>query len=192
VRIDVKRAATRVWHWFGARANDECALRFAAHTIGIRHGEPDLVRRVGLEIENAAGEHVRHNHVDARFAVDAFALEAQQRQRRLPVRLAPLAERHGDGRIAVVVALHEPFEPEIQERRRLDHQLAGHGHVGQRGPTARDDTGPGLGRLRECGCVVSARCAEHHKQDETARAFPRRSCRMVQSEQIVPRMAGAL
>ena len=52
-------------------------------------------------------------------------LQPQQRQRRLPAGLARLPVRHLDGGGAVGVAVDEPLEAEIDERRRLDEELSG-------------------------------------------------------------------
>ncbi len=57
--------------------------------------------------------------------VDPFALQTQQRQRGQPLAVAGLAIGDGDGRVPIIVAVDEPFEPEIDQRRRIDHELAG-------------------------------------------------------------------
>ena len=56
--------------------------------------------------------------------IDPLALQAQQRQALFPLALALAAIRHFDRGIAIVVALDEPFEAEIDQRRRVDHQFA--------------------------------------------------------------------
>ena len=56
---------------------------------------------------------------------DALALQPQQRQRRLPLGVAVLAIRHVDAGVAVVVALDEPLEAEVDQRRRFDQEFAG-------------------------------------------------------------------
>ena len=66
--------------------------------------------------------------VELRAAVDPLALQPQQRQRLLPSRLALLPVRHLDRGVAVVVAVDEPFEAEIDQRRRIDDEFAG-GHT---------------------------------------------------------------
>jgi hypothetical protein len=57
--------------------------------------------------------------------VDAFTLETQQRQRGQPLAVAGLAIGNGDRRVPIIIAVDEPFEPEVDQRRRIDHELAG-------------------------------------------------------------------
>ena len=101
----------------------------AANAVGIGDREPRFVLRVGREIENAAREHVRRHDVDARLAVDALAMQAQQGQGWAPGALAAFAKRNGDAGVTVVVAFDPPLEAEIDERGRLDDELAGHDGV---------------------------------------------------------------
>ena len=119
----MKHTAARIRLWLPSRAHRHDPAAFALHAIGIRHRQPDVVRRAGLEIEHASREHVGRDQIDPRLGVDALALQPQQRQRGLPRRLALLAEGDVDGRIAIRVALNEPLEAEIDERRRIDHEL---------------------------------------------------------------------
>ena len=150
VRIDVKDAPTGPGLGLRARAHGQYALGRAAHAVGIRHHEADFVFRVGFEVEHTAGEHVRRDQVDARFCVDAFALQAQQRHGLSPpgLSLRPVRDRHG--RIAVRILLDEPFEPEIVQGRRFGQQLPGHDGFrrrGRRGLIGRD-LGPGRSRCQ--------------------------------------------
>jgi hypothetical protein len=88
-----------------------------------------LVGGAGVEVEDAAGEHVRRDDVDARLAVDALPLQPQQGESRLPRRLTGFAKRDGDAGVAVLVALYEPLKAEIDQRRRLDQQFTGYRRV---------------------------------------------------------------
>ena len=88
------------------------------------------------------------DHVELRAAVDALALQAQQRQRRASTRVSPCFRYDtATARVAVVVAVDEPFEAEVDQRRRIDDELARHGGV-------RVDRRRRLatGRLRRRGC----------------------------------------
>ena len=125
-------AATGIRLWLRSRAHGHDSLRWPADALRIRHDEARLVRRVGLEIEDAAREHVRRDDVHARLGVDPLALEPQQRQRRLPLARARLPERHLHARVAIGVALDEPLESEVDERGRLDEQLARRHHLRRR------------------------------------------------------------
>jgi hypothetical protein len=105
----------------GSRA----ALVIGAHQafergLDLLAGKP---MRIDVEF-TAAGKHVRHDDVDARFAVDPFPVQAQQRQTRPPVAGALLPKRDGHAGVAILVALYQPFETEIDQCRRLDEELA--------------------------------------------------------------------
>lgn len=93
------------------------------HAIRIGHHEPRLIFRVRLQIEDAPGEHVRNDHVENVATENPLTLEAQQWERRRPTRLALLAIRDLHRGVPVVVALDEPFEAEVDQRRRLDQEL---------------------------------------------------------------------
>ena len=110
VRIDVKHASAARSHRLGARADDGRALGVAANAVGIGDREPRFVLRAGREIENAAREHVRRHDVDARLAVDALAMQAQQGQGWAPGALAAFAKRNGNAGVTVVVAFDPPLE----------------------------------------------------------------------------------
>ena len=138
----MEHAATGVGLWLGSRANGHDALSRPAHAVGIGHDETGFVRRIGFEVQDAAGKHVRRNHVDARFGVDPLPAEAQQRQCRFPLARARLPVGHLDGRVAVVVSLDEPLEAEIEERRRFDHELPGNHHLRGRDDLPQADPAP--------------------------------------------------
>jgi hypothetical protein len=55
--------------------------------------------------------------------VDPFALQTEEWQSLLPLRLALFAVRHLYLRIAIVVALNEPFKAKIDQRRVIDDEL---------------------------------------------------------------------
>ncbi len=61
----------------GTCAHGHDTLDWTANAVRIRHHEARLIGRVRFEIEDAAGEHVRCDHVDSRLGVNALALEAQ-------------------------------------------------------------------------------------------------------------------
>ena len=102
------------------------------HAVRIATGRTALHTPYRFEIEDAAGEHVRRDDVELLALLDAFALQAQQRQAASSGR-RPLAVGHVNGRVAVVVALDEPLEPQVDQRRRLDEELAGRDRTAGRG-----------------------------------------------------------
>ena len=119
----MKDAAALVGLGLGSGADRDHAAAFAANSIGIGHHELCFVCRVRFEIQDAAGKHVGSNDIDLRRLIDAFALQPQHRQSRLPGGLALLPVRHGYCRIAIFVALNEPLETEIDEGRRIDQEF---------------------------------------------------------------------
>src|ERR1019366_5671801 len=77
---------------FLAGAQSEALLRFAFHAVGIGEDEAAFVVSAGLEIQDAAGEHVgRGVVVEVAAAVarcapaDVFVLEAKYGERRAPL-----------------------------------------------------------------------------------------------------------
>ena len=102
--------------------------RGTGNPVRIGHDEARFVGRVRLEVEDAAGKHVRQRQVEDVRLDDPLTLQAQQRHGLLPRRLTGLAIRHRDRRVAVGVAFNHPFEAEVDERRRIDDQFAG-GHA---------------------------------------------------------------
>ena len=132
VGIDVEHPPLRVRHRLGARPHRHGPVGLADHAVGIGHHEARLVRRVGLEVEDAPREHVRHDDVELVPHEDPLALQAQERERRRPRRLALPAVGHLHRRVPVVVALDEPFEAEVDQRRRLDEELSRRDRVPRR------------------------------------------------------------
>src|SRR5262249_60776356 len=57
--IDVIRLAAGGGLRLGARVCGQRALRVAPDTVWVREGGPEVVVRVGLQVEHATGEHVR-------------------------------------------------------------------------------------------------------------------------------------
>ena len=88
--------------------------------------------------------------------VDPFALQPQQRQTLLPLGLALFAVRHLDLRVAIVVALNDPFEAEVDQRGMVDDELA---------RLDLDDH-----RLRRGPVAKAGRC-EHGQRDEQRHLF---------------------
>ena len=123
VRVDMERPPITRGHWLRPRADGDDLARFAAHAVRISQHELRLVARAGLEIQDAAGKHVRHGDVDLPPGLDALSIEPQQRQPRSPRRLAGLPIRHVNSRRVVGVALDQPLKPEIDQRRRVDDKF---------------------------------------------------------------------
>ena len=116
-------------HRLGTRAHGHRLRRVrrrSADAVGIGHHEARFVGGVRLEIQDAAGEHVRRDQVEDVALVDACSpCRRDQRHRRSPGGLALLAVRDLDAGIAIGVAVDVPFEAEVDERRVLDDELAG-------------------------------------------------------------------
>jgi len=126
----MERASTRRHLRFGARPDGHDTLRPARDPVGIGEREARLVRRVLVEIEEAARKLVGSRVVE-RLAVDgALAVEAQQRQTLAPGRIARTTVLHGHGGVAIGVTLNAPFETERDQRRRLDDERAGSDAIG--------------------------------------------------------------
>ena len=102
--IDVQHPSLRVRDRLGPRPHGHGPAGLADHAVGIGHHEPRLVRRVGLQVEDASGEHVRRDDVELRPHEDPLTLEAQERERRRPDGLALPAIRDIHRGVAVVVA----------------------------------------------------------------------------------------
>ena len=127
-RIDVIDLAARGRLRLGTRADGDRLRRVRGRTadaVRIGQHEARLVGGVGLEVEDAAGEHVRRDEVEHVRLRDPLALQAQQRHARLPRGLAGLPVGHVHARIAIGVAVDQPLEAEVDERRRIDDELAG-------------------------------------------------------------------
>ena len=114
----------------GARAHrDDRARVLPLDAVGIGQHEARFVLGAGLEIEDAAGKHVRR-HVLERVLVDALVADAQQRQA-LPSRSA----RRSCGRTTATVALRlsspsmRHSKPSEMQRRRFGDELAGSGLI---------------------------------------------------------------
>ena len=138
--IDVEHPPLRVRYRLGARPHGHRPAGLSDHAVGIGHHEPRLVRRVGLQVEDAPREHVRNDDVELISDEDPLALQAQEGQRRRPLRLALPAIRRLHRRVPVVVALDGPFEAEVDQRRRLDQELSRRDRVLRRiGPLRQYD-----------------------------------------------------
>ena len=109
-------------------------LLFTGDAVGIAQHELRFIGGVRLEVENASGKHVGHGDVIDRFADDPFTLQTQQRKACVPAGL-PACGRSPPLRITVVVAIDEPLEAEIDERRRIDDELASGGAIAGRPST---------------------------------------------------------
>jgi hypothetical protein len=66
-------------HRLGARPDAHDLAALTGHAVGIRCPKADLVDRVGLEVEHAAGEHIWRRHVELPALHDPLALQPQQR-----------------------------------------------------------------------------------------------------------------
>ena len=141
VGIDVEHPPLRVRRRLGARSHRHRPAGVAAHAVGVGHHEPRLVRRVGFEVEDAPREQVGHDDVELVADEDPLALQAQEGQRRQPLRLALPAIRHLHRGVAVVVALDGPLEAEVDQGRRLDQQFSRRDRVRRRIRPLRQDDG---------------------------------------------------
>ena len=103
-------------------------LGLAVDAVGIGQHQAAFVIGPRLEIEDASGEHVRHDVLERVF-VDPFVIQAEQRQPLFPRLLALLAIEDRDGGVVVVVAIDVPFKTQGNERRAFGDELAGGGPV---------------------------------------------------------------
>ncbi|MEO8255879.1 MAG: hypothetical protein ABI868_00900 [Acidobacteriota bacterium] len=94
--------------------------RSARRRVRVRQPQPNVIRRVGFEVEHAAREHVRRHVMKGCALLHCFGLQPKQRQTVTPRRVAGPAPRHSDGRIAVVVALNAPLDADRLRRRQLE------------------------------------------------------------------------
>ena len=85
--------------------------RFRA-AVGIGQSQFDFVGRVGLHVEDAAGEFVRPG-----VALVGAGRDAPQVQPLRPIRIAHPAVANADGCVQVVVARDEPFDGDVVDRR---------------------------------------------------------------------------
>src|SRR5262249_28279260 len=97
----------------GPRVDGNRFLRITGHAVWIGEHKSRFVRRVGLEIENAAGKHVRRDDIELKAVVDVLALQPEERKRIHPSTFPNLAIGDGDGRVSIVIAVDEPLETEI-------------------------------------------------------------------------------
>ncbi len=105
-------------------------LGLAVDAIGIGQHQAAFVIGPRLQIEDAPGEHVRHDVLE-RIFVDPLVIQAQQRQPLFPRLLALLAIENRDGGVMVVVAIDVPFETQGNKRRAFGDEFAGAGPVGR-------------------------------------------------------------
>ena len=143
--IDVEDAPARVGFRFGARGHGDALLRLAGDAVRIAERELAFVAGGGLEIQDAAGKAFGHGvgHALA-VAVDPFAADAQQRERRAPGGRARLAEADLDGGIPVGVPFDGPFKAEVQQRGVFDMETARAGGVlGREGAGGEEKQGSG-------------------------------------------------
>ena len=115
-------------HWDLARL-DRDGLNVGA-AVGIRQRQPDVVCRVRVEEEHAAGEHVR-----------AVVVDAHERQRRAPAGGAGNPEIHGRSRIVIGIAADRPFDADRRDRRITSYR-AGRRRIRLRGEDRRTHAAP--------------------------------------------------
>jgi hypothetical protein len=126
-RIDMDRAAADRGLRLRPRAHLHVLNRCSRDAVRILHRQTDFVLGVGLKIDDASrkaiGNRIRRAH-------DTFAAHAQEWHPVLPGRLAcdAVADRHAG--IAIFIAGDVPLEPEADQRRWFDHELAGCYSVG--------------------------------------------------------------
>jgi hypothetical protein len=75
--IDVIRRASCEGFRLGARAYGDDTLRLSGDTVGVREREAHLVLGILVELEHAAGEHVRRRVVERLDVERALVLHAQ-------------------------------------------------------------------------------------------------------------------
>lgn len=127
-RIDMKYSPSRVGLRFGPRSHHH-GLGYgpsglAGQAVWIRHNEPSLIFCIGLQIQDAAREHIRRDDVeDTLILVDPFALQAQKGQSAFPLRISTLTVRHLHLRIPVIVAFDQPFKAKVDQGRVIDDEL---------------------------------------------------------------------
>ena len=173
-RVDVIGLAAGGGHRLRARADGHDLRRVrrrAVDAVGIRHHEARLVGGAGFEIEDAAGKHVRRDEVEDVALEDLLAVQPRQRHRLVPGGLALLAVRDLDAGIAIGVAVDVPLEPEVDQRRMLDDELARRDfRVSLRGHrTVRKAREEESGRKEGC----AHRCADYSARRSAARASRR-------------------
>ena len=98
--------------------------RRSVDAVGIGHDEARLVRGARLQIQDAAGKHVRRDEIEHVPLEHLFAVEPRQRHRLAPGGLALLPERDVHARVPIGVAVDVPLEAEVDERRMFDHEFA--------------------------------------------------------------------
>ena len=106
----MKNPAAFIGLWFRSGANCNDASAFTANSIGIRHDELCLVRRIRIEIQDAACKHVGSNDIHLGRLINPFTFQTEKGQCRFPRRLAFLPVRYGYRRVAILIALNEPLE----------------------------------------------------------------------------------
>ena len=164
----MKDPSAGIRHRLAAGSGFDGAHGFARNTVGIAEFEANLVIRAGLEVEEAAREHVRRGVVERLPEHGPLAVEPEQRQTVAPVRLAPLPVHDGDFGVAVIVAFDVPLEAEGDQCRRLDDELARPHRVPPLGGGIRrgqyEERGAKRRRLQVCerggsgGCRTRAAC----------------------------------
>jgi hypothetical protein len=124
---DVVRRTVLGRDGLGNRSRRERLRRLAA--VGVIQGQLQLVCRVRLEEQDAAGEEPRavgQVQLRAVLLVLVLALLHAEQRRTLPPRApAGLAVVDADGGVLVVVAADDPVRPQAVQRRRVQHRLAG-------------------------------------------------------------------
>jgi hypothetical protein len=137
----MKHPAAGVRHGLWPCPYRQVFRRLAGHAVRIAQRQPDFIRRVRLEIEDAACEHVRCNHIQPVALKDFFILKAEKRQRFFPLRFAlfPIGNVHRC--VAIGVAVDEPLKAEIDESGWIDQEFTGRNSVGVlRGRAGSDRT----------------------------------------------------
>src|SRR5205823_4119591 len=120
-RIHVIRLASGSRLGFRTRVDRYDVFGSTGYAIGIGENQAALVVGAGLQIEDAAGEHVGHN-VLQRVFIDALVIHAEHGQAFLPGGFAFLAIEDRGGSIVVVIAIDVPFETERNERGTFDDE----------------------------------------------------------------------
>ena len=116
------------------------------HAVGIAQDEETLVLGIRLQIDDAAGEHVRADHVEADVLQGPLPLQAEEVHPLLPLRSALLSVEDLDAGGPVVVAVDAPLESEVVQRGGLDeeidrpHAVARRGRIGESGEGAQCDS----------------------------------------------------
>ena len=104
---------------------------FALYPVRVPQLEPGFVLSIGLQVEDASGEHLGHRVLEAQVrAEDSLAAQPQQRHSLFPAALAGLAVGDIHDGVAVLVPADLPLETKANQGGTLENELASGHRVG--------------------------------------------------------------